>query len=57
MKKENALAAANLQKAQLLQECDRLLNKIANHRYSLKLLMKCKTALQIIADYKPLRNR
>ena len=36
----------------ILLECQALLLKISKHRYSLKLLINAKTALEIIADYK-----
>ena len=48
---------ANLEKQELLKECQQLLIKIANHRYSLKLLISAKNALQIIANYKPQNRR
>lgn len=53
MKSTNGIETALQERKQLLRECQQLLMKIGNHRYCLKLLIKAKKALQIIADYKP----
>jgi hypothetical protein len=53
MKSTNGIETALKERDKLLSECQQLLTKIANHRYSLKLLINTKKALQIIADYKP----
>lgn len=52
-KESSAIQGANLEKENLLKECARLLVKIANHRYCLKLLINAKNAIEIIANYKP----
>ena len=51
--KLSAFQSANLEKEKLLEECNQLLEKIANHRYCLKLLINAKNAIEIIANYKP----
>jgi hypothetical protein len=56
MSASEKLETALQERDKLLSECQQLLTKIANHRYSLKLLISAKNALSIIADYKSPRN-
>lgn len=52
MKSDFQMKELMVQRKKLLKECQKLLLLIANHRYSIKLLLNAKNYLQIIANYK-----
>ena len=46
-----------LEREKLLQECQRLLNQIANHRLANKLLIAVKSTLEMTLGYKAKRGK